>query len=179
MQRGGVPVEDGVSGGTQLGDGVVEHAGDGRMGADDAVVAQEAEDEGADQDVVVHGGAPGQRGTAGILLPRALGDDGLHGQADAVEAAGQRADGRGHVFLAVGRDGNAAVGQTGTLLGGVRRRGGTLVWQLLIRTLGFNPYRPNMWEGMRMLPPMSVPQPSRLPCEASRADSPPVEPPGV
>jgi len=31
---------------------------------------------------------------------------------------------------------------------------------------------------MRMLPPMSVPNPRREPCSASKAPSPPVEPPG-
>lgn len=46
-------------------------------------------------------------------------------------------------------------------------------------TLGLSPYSPIMCAGMRMLPPISVPQPSMLPWLASRADSPPVEPPGV
>ena len=46
-------------------------------------------------------------------------------------------------------------------------------------TLGFKPYIPSMWEGIRMLPPMSVPQPTTEPCRASSVPSPPVDPPGV
>lgn len=46
-------------------------------------------------------------------------------------------------------------------------------------TLGFSPYSPIMCAGMRMLPPISVPQPRKLPFIKSNAASPPVEPPGV
>ena len=46
-------------------------------------------------------------------------------------------------------------------------------------TLGFNPYTPFIWAGIRMLPPMSVPQPTTVPWRDRSAPSPPVEPPGV
>lgn len=46
-------------------------------------------------------------------------------------------------------------------------------------TLGLRPYSPSICDGMRMLPPMSVPQPTTEPRKASSVPSPPVEPPGV
>jgi hypothetical protein len=36
-----------------------------------------------------------------------------------------------------------------------------------------------MCDGMRILPPISVPQPTTEPCRERRDPSPPVEPPGV
>lgn len=46
-------------------------------------------------------------------------------------------------------------------------------------TLGLRPYIPIMCDGMRTLPPRSVPKPSLLAPRAMRTASPPVEPPGV
>jgi len=46
-------------------------------------------------------------------------------------------------------------------------------------TLGFRPQSPLMLLGIRTDPPRSVPQPTREPCKASNAPSPPVEPPGL
>ena len=51
--------------------------------------------------------------------------------------------------------------------------------KLMSLTLGFSPYKPFMCEGMRMLPPMSVPQPTTELRRERSAASPPVEPPGV
>jgi hypothetical protein len=46
-------------------------------------------------------------------------------------------------------------------------------------TLGLKPYNPFIKLGIRIEPPMSVPQPIMEPWSARRAPSPPVEPPGV
>lgn len=46
-------------------------------------------------------------------------------------------------------------------------------------TLGFSPYRPATLCGIRILPPISVPNPRIDPCKARSGPSPPVEPPGV
>ena len=44
---------------------------------------------------------------------------------------------------------------------------------------GLSPYIPQYPDGMRMLPPTSVPTPSAAPSAASKAPSPPEEPPAV
>ena len=49
----------------------------------------------------------------------------------------------------------------------------------MVLALGFRPYSPFMELGIRMEPPMSVPQPTSEPRNESRAPSPPVDPPGV
>lgn len=45
--------------------------------------------------------------------------------------------------------------------------------------VGFNPQMPQKADGIRILPPISVPKPRTDPCDAIKAASPPEEPPGV
>ena len=49
---------------------------------------------------------------------------------------------------------------------------------LILSTVGFRPQIPHMLDGIRMLPPMSLPIPMTEPPPAMRAASPPEEPPG-
>ena len=45
--------------------------------------------------------------------------------------------------------------------------------------VGFRPYTPHIWQGMRMLPPISVPIPMTDPPPPISAPSPPEDPPGA
>lgn len=46
-------------------------------------------------------------------------------------------------------------------------------------TVGFRPYTPHIWQGMRMLPPISDPIPMTDPPPPISAPSPPEDPPGA
>lgn len=59
--------------------------------------------------------------------------------------------------------------------------GTPFAWPLIINLfeLGLYPYKPQKWDGILMLPPLSLPNPKGDPFIAINPPSPPVEPPEV
>src|SRR5713101_4933665 len=56
---------------------------------------------------------------------------------------------------------------------------GTTPWRLTLPKVGFNPTTPQRAEGMRMDPPVSVPNEAVAMQAATAAAEPPLEPPGL
>lgn len=93
-----------------------------------------------------------------------------------VQRSCHRPDDRWNVLLPFSRHRNIIVWEP-TTLGTVSDESSRVPTAEL--TLGLSPYKPIMLLGWRIDAPISVPNPTIEPLHASKADSPPEEPPGV
>lgn len=122
--------------------------------------------------------SPRDRRQLGVSGPGLRVHHQLRRRRKSAERPRHRPDGRGHVILALYRHLDASIGHPGALEKLVSAVRCAASWPGLL-TEGFRPQSPFMWHGMRIEPPMSVPQPITEPPSDSKAASPPVEPPGV
>lgn len=197
MKRLRVPPHDIMPRTLERGSHLVQHSRDRRMRLDHTVVGKHAYDKWSGLHLYETPRSPVQGTAIRILGPWRAAEDGSCGSNEGLDIPGHGPDDGRHMLLALCRYCDALVGETGALcrsqshhitsvvgdevpIGRFGREQGELPEGRIRRlTLGFRPYRPSMWLGMRMLPPMSVPHPTTDPCRARRVPSPPVEPPGV
>lgn len=112
----GIPGDDFMACGAEFLGDLVQHARDGGVGFDYAVVCEEAYHEGAGEGGIVDVLTPREGDDAGVEMPGGGVDDGFRDEMEGGEAAGHGADGGGDVFLAFGRDWDALVGESPALV---------------------------------------------------------------
>jgi hypothetical protein len=83
------------------------------------------------------------------------------------------------MLLSLGGDRGSKIWESSALFGSQRRAFHSRLSTGVKRMLGLNPYKPMILCRIRVLPPISIPNPKREPCNVNRTASPPVEPPGV
>lgn len=129
---------------------------------------------------IVRRGVEGKGESVGVVLGRVGVKDRLEKVGARAERASQRTSDRRDGFLAELQE------SQGVSLIRPKNRNEQELTMLFVakpygtrRVVGRKPQRPQKEEGIRMLPPMSVPTPKIEPFVRMRAPSPPLEPPGV